>query len=388
MKICDVVLNSIWYDPRVRKQILEYIDNGIEVSAVGLKCNRYDEREIKKIPCHVNIVCINEKYDGQQKGVLRKIKRERLRFSGVRDAIVSQAPDIIHANDLNALIPAYAAKKKLHCKLVYDSHEINVENYTTEGRSPIAWIMSMIEKYIVRRVDQMVCVSNAASEYFSAEYKIKRPLVVTNCSLQKEIVSSNPPKHNGFEVIIHGQFYPGRGYEEMVEVAELVKQFPEIRIGVRGFGRLEVFMRKQVKEKNLDNFIFYPVVNVEQLIPEAACSHVGVAITKPICLNFKLSVSNKLFEYAAAGLPVIMSDIPEHRYLNSKYHFGLILSDDSSKSIADAVIRLYKDPELYRQLSANAKHMSQEVNWENEFRKLINIERKLLEGKNNDYRRK
>ena len=124
----------------------------------------------------------------------------------------------------------------------------------------------------------------------------------------------------------------------MVEAAELVKGFPDIYICVRGFGKLEEFMREQVKEKQLDQFIFYPPVNVEQLIPEAGHSRVGVAITKPVCLNFKLSVSNKLFEYAAAGLPVIMSDIPEHRYLNEKYHFGLILPDNTPQSLADAVL--------------------------------------------------
>ena len=384
MKVCDVVLNSVWYDPRVRKQIVEYKTNGIEISVVGMKCNRYDEDKIKKIPCHTNIVCIDATYDGQQKGILRKIRRERLRFSSVRDAIIAETPDIIHANDLNALIPAYAAKKKLHCKLIYDSHEINVENYTSEGRSPIAGVMRIIEKYIVKRVDQMICVSNAASDFFASEYKIRKPMVVTNCSLRKETLLKNPIKHEGFEIINHGQFYPGRGYEEMVEVAELVKQFTDIRIGVRGFGKLEASMRKKVIDKKLDNFIFYPAVNVEQLIPEAACSHVGVAITKPVCLNFELSVSNKLFEYAAAGLPVIMSDIPEHRYLNNQYHFGLILSDNSPKSFADAVIKLYQDSDLYKQLAANAKSMSQKVNWENEFGKLINIEKEMMEGSNSN----
>ena len=30
MKVCDVVLNSIWYDPRVRKQIIEYRKQGVK----------------------------------------------------------------------------------------------------------------------------------------------------------------------------------------------------------------------------------------------------------------------------------------------------------------------------------------------------------------------
>lgn len=380
MRVCDVVLNSIWYDPRVRKQIIEYLDNDVEVTAVGLKCPRYDAEKVKLIPCKATIAEIDPQYDGQQHGVYRKLKREYLRIKGVRDAIVSYQPDVIHANDLNALIPAYLASRKLRCKLVYDSHEINVENYTSGGRSSIANVMKAIEQHLVKRVDLMVCVSHAAADYFASTYKIKKPMVVTNCSLRKETLTEEPPKHPGFEAINHGQFYPGRGYEEMVEAAELVKEFPDIRICVRGFGRLEESMREQVKKNQLDQFIFYPPVNVEQLIPEAARSHVGVAITKPVCLNFKLSVSNKLFEYAAAGLPVIMSDIPEHRYLNEKYNFGIIIPDDTPKSLADAVIRLYQDHGLYRKLAENAKRMSQEVNWENEFGKLLDAERRMLKA--------
>lgn len=380
MKVCDVVLNSIWFDPRVRKQIVEYRANNVDVVAVGLKCPRYNAEKVKLIPCDATMAEIDPRFDGQQRGIFRKLKREHLRVKAVKDAIVNYRPDIIHANDLNALIPAYLASRKLGCKLIYDSHEINVENYTTDGRSPIAWMMKAVEQYIVKHADLMICVSHAAAEYFASEYHIQKPMVVTNCSLKKETLTQDVEKHAGFEVINHGQFYPGRGYEEMLEAAELLTQYPDIHMCLRGFGRLEDTLRATAAEKELDNVVFYPPVNVEQLIPEAAHSHIGIAITKPICLNFKLSVSNKLFEYAAAGLPVIMSDIPEHRYLNEKYQFGLIIPDNTPKSLADAVMRLYQDRDLYQKLVENAKRMSQEVNWENEFAKLIDSEKAMLEG--------
>ena len=76
MRVCDVVLNSIWYDPRVRKQIIEYKENNIEVSCVGLKCNRYNDQEVQKIPCRTTITEIPEKYDGKQKTVFGKLRRE------------------------------------------------------------------------------------------------------------------------------------------------------------------------------------------------------------------------------------------------------------------------------------------------------------------------
>lgn len=380
MKVCDVVLNSIWYDPRVRKQIVEYQANGIEVCAVGMKCARYDEEKIKTVPCKANIVCIDAAYDGQQQGILRKIKREKLRFAGVRDAIIAAHPDVIHANDLNALLPAYAAKKKLGCKLVYDSHEINTENYAGGGKSTFAKLMGKVEKYLVRRVDKMVCVSHAAADYFAAAYGIEKPMVVTNCALKKEQVDlAAVQKHEGFEVLNHGQFYEGRGYELMVDACDLLMDYPDIHLAIRGFGRLEKQLRADVeKKKNKESFVFYPSVTVQELIPKASESSVGVAITLPICLNFKLSVSNKLFEYASAGLPVIMSDIPEHVYLNNKYEFGIVLNELTAEEFAKAVIRLYCDKEFYEKCANNAKKMSLEINWENEFGKLITAEKQLM----------
>ena len=59
MKVCDVVLNSIWYDPRVRKQIIEYKNKGVEVSCVGYRCNRFDEEQVQKLPCPATIVSID-----------------------------------------------------------------------------------------------------------------------------------------------------------------------------------------------------------------------------------------------------------------------------------------------------------------------------------------
>lgn len=380
MRVCDVVLNSIWYDPRVRKQILAYLDRGVELSCVGMKCARYDEEKIKMIPCKTNVVQINPMYDGQQKSFFRKVKRELLRLCAVRDAIIYEQPDIIHANDLNALIPAYLAKRKLGCKLVYDSHEVYIENYTVNGRSSVAAIMKLVERYLIKHAEIMVCVSNAAASYFANTYHIAKPLVVTNCSLKKEMVDVDTnSKHLGFEVLNHGQLYEGRGYDIMVKACSLLTEFEEIKLAVRGFGRMERMLREMAEElPNKEQFLFYPAVTVEELIPSAGLSHVGVAVTEPICLNFKLSVSNKLFEYASAGLPVIMSDIPEHRFLNDKYHIGIILEDNTPEIFAKAVRKLYEDADFYQQCALNAKLMSEEVNWENEFEKLIFEEEKIV----------
>lgn len=382
MRICDVVLNSIWCDPRVRKQIVSYLQNNFEVSCVGLKCTRYDAEKVSQIPCKVSLAEYNPKYAGKQRGFLRYYKYFRkfqILNRDICNLIIEQKPDVIHANDLDALFPAYKAAKKLNCKLIYDSHEINTQNAYYRDKKLYCIYLSLKEKYLVKRINRMVCVSNAAADYFEKELKIEKPLVVTNCSLKAEQYISTE-KNSGFEIINHGQFYEGRGYDVMLEASSLLKEYPEIKLAIRGYGVMEEQLRERAEELKADNFIFYPPVTVDKLIESASHSAVGVAITEAICLNFKLSVSNKLFEYASAGLPVIMSDIPEHRYLNNKYKFGIVLENDTPQAFADAVLKLYTDKEFYNSCAENAKKLSDEINWENEFGKLINEERNMLEN--------
>ncbi len=380
MKVCDVVLNSVWYDPRVRKQIVEYLKKDIDLSCVGYECPRYDEEKIKQMPCKVNVVMRDKQYLGKQRGIIKKLLRERIKNQAICDAIVSEKPDIIHANDLDALIPAYMAKKRLNCKLIFDSHEICAENNYLIDKRLYAAYLRIKEKRICKKLDLMVCVSNAAADYFVKKYRIKRPMVVTNCSLKSEQFFSDK-KNDGFEVLNHGQYYAGRGYDIMVEALPLLKDYPEIKLALRGFGVLEQSLRARAKELGDENIVFYPKVLVQELIPEASKSMVGVAITEGICINFEVSVSNKLFEYAAAGLPVIMSDIPEHRYLNDKYKFGIVIADDKPETFANAVIKLYTDKEFYEQCAKNAKKLSDEINWENEFGKLLEFEKSIVMGK-------
>ncbi len=380
MRVCDVVLNSIWYDPRVRKQIASYIENGIELVCIGRECGRYDQAAIAQIPCKTNVVMRNRRYYGKQCSIIKKVMREIVRVREIRDAIIAEKPDIIHANDLDALIPGYLAKRKLNCKLIYDSHEVNTENVYYNDKKLYAFFVRQIERYICQRIDLMICVSHAAAEYFSGLYHIAKPTVITNCALRAEQCIS-VEKHGGFEVLNHGQFYEGRGYDIMIEALPYLRDYPEIKLAVRGFGKLEQSMRERVSELGGDNFRFYPKVKVEELISMAAVSMVGVAITEAVCLNFELSVSNKLFEYAAAGLPIIMSDIPEHRYLNEKYHFGIVIPDNKPETFAEAVIKLYTDKELYNECANNARRLSKAVNWENEFEKLICFEKKLISEK-------
>ncbi len=377
MKVCDVVLDSVWFDPRVRKQLIEYKNNDIDVVCIGYKDGFYDEEKVKAIPCPVVITNVDEKYDKRLTSKVKILMREFNRVKHVRRAIIAQKPDVIHANDLNTLTACCQAAKKLKCKVVYDSHEICVENHNMKGI--YKKLNAICEKAFIKKIDKMVCVSHAAADYFENKYGIEKPMVITNCSLASE-KSVSADKNEGFEILNHGQYYAGRGYDILVESLPLLREFPEIKIALRGFGMMEDELRARAKELGDENIVFYSPVHVSELIPYASKSRVGVAITENTCINFELSVSNKIFEYASAGLPVIMSDIPEHRYLNEKYNFGIILEENTPECFAEAVKKLYTDKAFYDTCAKNAVKLSEEVNWETEFARLIEIEREWVNG--------
>lgn len=64
-------------------------------------------------------------------------------------------------------------------------------------------------------------------------------------------------------------------------------------------------------------------VEVKELVDKLAESNVGVILTKPVSINFEYTVSNKIFECIHAGLPVILSPVKEHIYLNENINLAL-----------------------------------------------------------------
>ena len=371
MKISIVVSNTLKKDPRVIKHIKVALAAGHEVQFVGFLDENLDIDFLNGVGCRYDIVDLGSDYVGHLHSVYKKIRRRIVRKKMAIRYICDFQPDVIHANDFDMLDLGYRAAKKCNAGIVYDSHEIFAENI---GIAEHKWAKKLIirsERRLVHKIDRMISVSNAAADYFVKKYSIPRPTVITNCPMRNPLPLKEKTK-GVFEVVYQGLMVRGRGYEEFANAA---KYLPDgICLKFRGYGSLEAQLRATVNEENLsEKVLFDQPVEVAELVQAASASHVGVVLTRPVNLNFLLSVSNKVFEYAAAGLPVIMSDVPEHRYLNEKYHFGMILDEVTPQKIAEAITYLYQNESAYQTMAENAKRMSEEMNWEAESKKLLEI---------------
>jgi glycosyltransferase involved in cell wall biosynthesis len=380
MKLCIIVANSLRKDPRVIKQIRCAMDEGIDVYFIGFMDSNYDKKFLESVGCHISMVDFGKKYSGHLKSYLKLFYREFMHYYLPIKMIVKIKPDVIHANDFNTLIQAYIASKISKCRVLYDSHEICAENIGIADSKIRKHTIITVEHILLKRIGTMVSVSNAAAAYFSRKYKIPLPTVITNCPYRGIAASPAKKDFNCFEVLYQGQMYQGRGYEEFVKSAKFINS--NIILVLRGYGSIEDELRKIISIEHLEEKVrFDAPVEIKEIVNKAAESHVGVVLTQPININFKLTVSNKIFEYLHAGLPVIMSDIPEHRYLNDKFNFGIIVNKFSPTGIAECINNLSTNHPQYSLLKNNAIKAAETMCWENESKKLIAIYKSLSKRK-------
>ena len=88
---------------------------------------------------------------------------------------------------------------------------------------------------------------------------------------------------------------------------------------------------------------------------------------------------NKIFEYMAAGLPVIGSNFPMWRDLFEKNSCGICVDPTNPKELAEAINYLKEHPEEAKAMGGNGKTLVRETyNWKAEEVKLFYFYQKFM----------
>jgi glycosyltransferase involved in cell wall biosynthesis len=113
-----------------------------------------------------------------------------------------------------------------------------------------------------------------------------------------------------------------------------------------------------------------------------ASADVGVVSTEPTSVSYRFSLPNKLFESMMAGLPVVVSDLPEQAALVRRTGAGVLYKARSDpdgdlgtpEAIAEAVETLLTDPVLHATCRERALEAARtELNWDRESRRLVQL---------------
>jgi hypothetical protein len=134
-----------------------------------------------------------------------------------------------------------------------------------------------------------------------------------------------------------------------------------------------------------ERFVALPPVSYDEVLQFTDGADLGHALYVPIDSNnrYSTTASNKLLEYMAAGLPVLVSDRPGLRAFVEKYECGLTVDESSPQSIATSVNAILGDPDFAGRLgAAGAKAYEEELNYQCQFAPVLEAFRTLCDGRN------
>ena len=118
----------------------------------------------------------------------------------------------------------------------------------------------------------------------------------------------------------------------------------------------------------------------EAVVDELRSARIGLALLHQLPNHTDAVRSNKLFEYMAAGIPLIAPDFSSWREIVTAHGCGLIVNPREPAEIAAAIERLLRNPAEAEAMGARGREAVQrEFNWGREERRLLSLYERLLD---------
>jgi glycosyltransferase involved in cell wall biosynthesis len=114
-------------------------------------------------------------------------------------------------------------------------------------------------------------------------------------------------------------------------------------------------LARMVKDLGLtDRVRMLPRMPYERMMQFTRNADLGLSLDKDTNLNYRFSLPNKLFDYFRAGIPALVTDLPEVAGIVRKYDAGMVVRHPDPVVIAAAVQALQADPARREALRRNA----------------------------------
>jgi glycosyltransferase involved in cell wall biosynthesis len=285
--------------------------------------------------------------------------------------------NIVNIHSLALLPLGYLLRLIYGAKLIYDTHELETEtNNLKDLRKKLS---NWTEYLLIKKVDHIFVVSENIAEWYEKTYNITRPTVLFNAP-RVAYVNKTSYFKNIFHLrddqiitLYQGGLTAERGIDILLEAFKKNTN-DKIVIVFMGYGELE--REIQSVSKSYKNIFFHETVPPDMVLNYTASADVGIALIKNTCLSYNFTMPNKLFEYAMAGLPVIVSNVKEMSAFVEKNQIGVVVEDYTVASLNKAIERLLSiDLAVLKQ---NAKKVALDNSWEHQEKIMRNIYKKLL----------
>jgi len=393
-KVCMVAYTYYLSDPRVRREAEALAERGDMIDFICL-------REKKGNPFEVfNGVSLHRLPQGRYRGsgVFAYVMGYFLffirSFLKLNSLYFRQKYDLVHINTMPDFLVFVALIPKIFgAKVVLDIHDLMPELYATKfglkenhffilALRLTEKISSIFSNYVITVTE---CLYNVLTERTVKSSKCSVIMNLPDSKIfdrKKILLNCNP---GSFNLIYHGTIVKRYGLDIAIRAFSLIKEkIPNIRFYIYGKGDALPGLINLVKKLKLKDQIYFSrkFLPLEQMPFLIAKANIGICPRRKSKLT-DTALSNKLLEYVAMGIPVIVSrtELTESYFDDSMVKF---FKPGNEKELAEAILDLYYHPEKRKELVNNADRFNQKYNWEKEKWKYYKIVDNLVKNKVKD----
>ncbi len=300
---------------------------------------------------------------------------------------------LYHFHDPELLPGMAELAQRTRVPVIYDAHE-----HYPDAMDQKAWLPPLLRPMVARHADKLerrlvpaMSAVVAADAALAERYRDMHARVVEvdnypPLSLFGPALSSSPsdspvsPGGPTPTMVYVGGISKHRGLAEMCEVLRLVRErVPAARLLLYGRPTEDAAEQLQTVADTMPPgaFEFRGPIDYGDLPRVFAECHVGLSLLRPHP-KYDKNVSMKVFDYMAAGLPYVASDLAPLRAATGSSG-GVLVPAADVHAAADAVVSLLGDEPARRRLGLQGRHTVEgRLNWESMEMRLFELYESLI----------
>lgn len=217
---------------------------------------------------------------------------------------------VVAAHSVWVLPMCAALASSTGAALVYNPHELETETVAMRGLK--RWVAQRIERRLVRKASVVTTVNGSIAQWYADAYDIPTPIAVTNIpeddGSTTDLRADLGLPEDALLFVHTGNLAPGRN------IPLLLEAFPpraDRHLVFLGDGSLrDLVAEKAAKQANIHQV---PPVGPSAVVGAMRSADVGVCLIETHSLSLRYSSPNKFYESLCAGVPTLVTDLPELR---------------------------------------------------------------------------
>ncbi|MCG8493441.1 MAG: glycosyltransferase family 4 protein [Sneathiellales bacterium] len=352
-----------------------------DASAVNFTSTTQKAREVSRFikkpftsVLHKIIQKLRNAICGQSKGSLRFVRLIEILIFSIRVLFAAdkRKTKIWIAHDLYAIPVTWLLAKITRGKFMYDAVEMSLGR---QRKTSPGWLSKKIILWSEGRS------SNAAAVFSGCPY-LKQEIDQRNTIKSTLVLNGQPPEYASsqidlrrilnihdrpeFKIVLYvGFIAAGRGLEELVDAVQFCNSkvvIVAIGPGPEGYAKkLQVFGDRIAKENCWISF--QKAVKEEFVVDICKQADIGISPVSREFGNGKLVLNNKLFQYMAAQIPILASDVPGVGGFVQKEKIGIVFDERDPRDIARAIDEILRMNAADTELKENAVKASKKYGW-------------------------